>query len=240
MAGWNPWHGCHKYSPGCAHCYVYRIDKKHGRDSTIVTRTGQFRLPVQRDRQGQYKLQPDGDYVYTCFSSDFLLDEADPWRGEAWDMIRSRSDLRFFFITKRIRRIGTCLPPDWGNGWENVTIGCTCEDQTRADERLPVFLQTPLCHRHIICEPLLGPVDLSPYLTDGIEQVLAGGESGTGARVCDIEWVLSLREQCMRAGIPFVFKQTGACFRKDGRIYTIPRQHQHSQAVRSGLSWSPR
>lgn len=239
MSGWNPWHGCRRYSPGCAHCYVYRIDALHGRDSSVCTRTGQFRLPVQRNRQGAYKLLPDGDYVYTCFSSDFLLEDADGWRPEAWDMIRARPDLRFFFITKRILRLRECLPPDWGEGWEHVTVGCTCEDQPRAEERLPAFLQAPLRHRIIICEPLLEHICLSPYLTPGIDRVMAGGESGEDARVCDARWVLSLREQCIRAGVPFVFRQTGARFCRNGRIYTVPRRLQGPQAARSGWSWSP-
>lgn len=237
MAGWNPWHGCHRYSPGCDRCYVYRLDARHGRDSSLVTRTGQFRLPVMRDRQGRYTLCPDGDFVYTCFSSDFLVEEADAWRAEAWDMIRTRKDLRFFFITKRIVRLSACLPPDWGDGWDNVTVGCTCENARCAAQRLPVFLSLPLRHRRIVCEPLLSPIDLSLYLTGGIEQVTAGGESGDGARVCDAEWVLSLREQCIRAGVPFDFHQTGANFRRDGRIYRIPRALQHEQARRSGYSW---
>ncbi len=237
MSGWNPWHGCHRYSPGCDRCYVYRADARHGRDSTAVTRTGQFALPLKRDRRGAYTLRPDGDYVYTCFSSDFLVEEADAWRAEAWDMIRTRQDLHFFFITKRITRLSACLPPDWGDGWDNVTVGCTCENQLCADRRLPVFLSLPLHHRHIVCEPLLTPIDLSLFLTGGIEQVTAGGESGEGARVCDDAWIRSLREQCLRAGVSFLFHQTGANYRRDGRIYPIPRARQHEQARRSGYSF---
>ena len=74
-----------------------------------------------RDRTGAYKI-PSGETVYTCFSSDFFLEEADPWREEAWRMIRERSDLFFFIVTKRIHRAEECLPEDWGSGWENVAI----------------------------------------------------------------------------------------------------------------------
>lgn len=59
-------------------------------------------------------------------------------------MIRRRPDLTFLFITKRIRRLSACLPPDWGAGYDNVHIGCTVEDQLRAEERLPVFLTLPI------------------------------------------------------------------------------------------------
>ena len=99
-----------------------------------------------------------------CFTSDFLIDEADKWRDEAWDMIRERFDLNFLFITKRINRLADVAPDDWGDGYDNVAIGCTCENQEMADKRLPVFLSFPIAERYIICEPLLGPIDLKEYL----------------------------------------------------------------------------
>lgn len=98
---------------------------------------------------------PPGERVYTCFTSDFLVEEADGWRAEAWEMMRLRRDLEFFFITKRIGRLREQLPPDWGDGYENVTVGCTVENQAAADLRLPLFLETPLRHRVIVCAPLL-------------------------------------------------------------------------------------
>ena len=99
---WNPWHGCRKLSEGCRHCYVYRQDAQHDKDSREVRRTAAFNLPVRRTRDGRYKVPP-GEMVYTCFTSDFLVEEADAWRAEAWEMIRIRSDLRFFFITSGLR-----------------------------------------------------------------------------------------------------------------------------------------
>ena len=236
MAGWNPWHGCHKISPGCANCYVYRIDRRHGRDPSQVFCTGEFDLPVRRGRDGAWKV-PAGELVWTCFSSDFLLEDAYQWRPLAWSMIRQRPDLRFLFITKRIHRLEQCLPPDWGEGWDNVYVCSTAEDQARAEFRLPILCRAPLRHRGVVCEPLLGPVDLSPWLGGDIFQVVAGGESGSGARVCRWEWVLDLRRQCVEAGVPFRFKQTGARFEKDGRLYRVPRKEQHSQARRAGIDY---
>ena len=148
MAGWNPWHGCHKISEGCQHCYVYRMDAEYGRDSSQVYRTGEFTLPIQKNRKGDYKI-PSGETVYTCFTSDFLLKDADAWRPQAWDMIRARQDLQFFFVTKRIARFGECLPFDWGDGWEHVFICCTVENQKQAEIRLPIFLQAPIRHKSI-------------------------------------------------------------------------------------------
>lgn len=234
---WNPWHGCHKISPGCAHCYVYRRDESVGLDSSLVHKTSAFGLPLQVKRDGSYKLPPRS-LVWTCFTSDFLVEEADPWREEAWQMMRQRSDCRFFFITKRPARLAECLPADWGAGYPNVMISCTVEDQQRAEERIPVFRQIPAAWKGLACEPLLGPLELMPYLGPWLNQIAAGGESGPGARTCDYEWIVALREQCVRAGVAFSYHQTGARLRKDGRVYYIPRRLQHSQSAKAGIDWS--
>jgi protein gp37 len=234
---WNLWHGCRKTSAGCAHCYVYRGDAKRGVDSAELYKTASFSLPIQRKkRDGKYKI-PSGTLLYTCFTSDFFLEDADPWRTEAWDMMRERSDLRFMIITKRIERVSECVPADWGEGWEHVTICCTVENQDRADYRLPIYKATPINHKRIICEPLLGHIDLAPYnIGEWVEQVVAGGESGAGARACDFGWVLALRDECARQRVSFWFKQTGAQFRKEGRLYSIPRRLQHGQARKAGIN----
>ncbi len=191
MAIWNPWHGCRKISPGCLNCYVYRRDAEFGKDSSIVEKTASFDLPLKRNRKKEYKLQPEEEPVYTCMTSDFFLKQADAWRPEAWKMIRLRKDLDFVIITKRIGRFLTCIPKDWGYGYENVTVICTCEDQMRADERLPVFLKLPIRHKQIIHEPMLQRIQIEEYLKTGqIEQVICGGESGDDARVCDYAWIL--------------------------------------------------
>ena len=112
---WNPWHGCHKFSTGCQHCYVYRTDGKYGKDSSVVAKTEKFNLPVQQKKNKTYKI-PSGNLVYTCFTSDFLVEDADEWRPEAWEMMRLRQDLHFLFITKRRSRRHIspdyCLLPD--------------------------------------------------------------------------------------------------------------------------------
>lgn len=106
----------------------------------------------------------------------------------------------------------------------NVWLGVSVEDQKRADERLPILLQTPAAIRWVSAEPLLGPVDLDCPEVDwmqfpegngivgnklNIDWVVAGGESGTGARPSQPDWFRSLRDQCTAAGIPFLFKQWG-------------------------------
>lgn len=231
---WNPWHGCHKISAGCQNCYVYRLDAQFEKDSSIVAKTGNFGLPVKRNRTGEYKL-PGGEMVYTCFTSDFFLEDADEWRAEAWQMIRERSDLNFLIITKRIHRFRVGLPGDWGDGYDNVAICCTVENQDRADYRLPIFLAETIKHKSIICEPLLESIDLLTYLSLDIKEVVVGGESGNNARVCSYDWVLGIRKQCLQKGVSFCFRQTGARFEKDGRIYAIPRRRQYSQARKAGI-----
>lgn len=231
---WNPWHGCRKYSEGCLHCYVYRTDAQYGRDAGCVMKTAEFDKPLRKKRDGSFLLVGD-EPVYTCFSSDFFLEEADGWRPDAWRMIRSRSDLSFFIVTKRILRFAEAIPSDWGDGYENVTICCTVENRRRAAERLPYFLSLPILHKQIICEPLLERINLLPWLGPQIEQVLVGGESGPEARVCDYDWVLDLRAQCRERSVAFCFRQTGASFRKDGRVYAIERREQHRQAKKANI-----
>ena len=114
---WNLWHGCHKLSAGCKHCYVYRGDSKRGIDSSIVSKTKNFYLPVQKKRNGEYKIPP-GTLVYTCFTSYFILEDADELRTEAWEIMRIRGDLQVMMITKRIDRVQESLPDDWGDGYD--------------------------------------------------------------------------------------------------------------------------
>ncbi len=233
---WNPWHGCRKFSDGCKNCYVYRNDKLYDKNSSEVKKNKTFYAPVERHKYGNYKFVPESGIIYTCFTSDFFLEDADEWRNECWKMMKQRSDVIFLFITKRIHRFYDCIPDDWGDGYDNVHICCTCENQKAADARLPVFLKAPIKMKSIICEPLLEALDLSSYLDNNkIIQVIAGGESGDNARICKFDWILSLREQCKNAGVGFHFKQTGAVFVKDEKLYRIKRQYQHSQARKADI-----
>lgn len=236
MSEWNPWHGCKKLSAGCQNCYVYRRDSQYEIDSRAVRKNTDFNLPIKLKRDKTYKLQSDGGHVYTCFTSDFFLPEADAWRADCWEMMKKRFDLSFFIITKRIHRFHECIPPDWGNGYRNVTICCTVENEEMAKFRLPIYKEAKIAHKQIVCEPLLSPIDLSPYLDDTIECVTVGGESGNEARICHYDWVLDIRRQCIEAGVPFYFKQTGAKFLKDGVLYRIKREFQHKQAQAAGIN----
>ena len=239
MPMWNPWHGCRKISAGCKHCYVYREDAAFGTvlPTHEVHKTASFNLPLKRDRKRNWKY-PSGTEFALCFTSDFLIEEADSWRDEIWEIIRTRRDCRFFFFTKRIERLAECLPSDWGEVYEHVAIGCTVENQDRADFRLPIFLSIPIKHRLIIVAPMLEKIDLTAYLDpEKIEEVSVGGESGKYARPLYFDWVVDMHRQCLERNIPFSFHQTGSYLVKDGRCYHIPRELQHSQAKKAGLNF---
>lgn len=204
--------------------------------SNIARKTAAFDFPVKRKRDKSYKLSP-GKVVFTCFTSDFFLKDADEWRPDCWRMMRERSDCMFYFFTKRIDRLTECIPDDWGDGYDNVLIGCTVENQAMADYRLPIFLASPIKHKIITAAPLLERIDLLPYLDPSIEEVSVGGESGVNARPCHYDWVLDLRRQCVERRVAFRFHQTGAYFVKDGRTYRIKRQYQLSQAHKAGIDY---
>ncbi|MCH5234614.1 MAG: DUF5131 family protein [Muribaculaceae bacterium] len=241
MIMWNPWHGCHKISAGCKHCYVFREDAAFGTEipTNEVRKTSSFNLPLKRDRKKNWKF-PSGTEFPLCFTSDLLIEEADKWRSEIWDIIRKRQDCSFYFFTKRIDRLEKCLPEDWGDGWDHVTIGCTVENQERTDYRLPIFLSLPIKHRLIIVAPMIQQIEMISYLDpDLIESVSAGGESGKYARTLDFNWILNLRDQCISARVPFNFHQTGSYILKDGRLFHIPRKLQHSQAHKANVDYRP-
>ena len=249
---WNPWHGCRKASEGCDRCYMFSNDRRRGLDPTEVRRskTG-FDYPLRRRRDGSLAVRP-GELIRVCMNSDFFIEEADAWREEAWDIIRARPDVRFFLLTKRPERARACLPADWPGregergGWPNVMLNVSCENQRRANERIPQLLELPFAHRGIMCTPLIGAVSIAeatagvdgpafgPY---GIEQVVAGGENYEDPRPCDFDWIRSLRRECEAADVTFAFIETGSVFVKDGRTYRLPsKRFQSWQAFKSGMS----
>jgi protein gp37 len=204
--------------------------------SNMARKTAAFDLPIKRKRDKSYKI-PSGKVVFTCFTSDFFLKDADEWRPECWRMIKERSDCMFFFFTKRIDRFAECIPSDWGDGYDNVLIGCTIENQEMTDYRLPLFMAAPIKHKILAVAPLLGPINLSSYLDSSIEEVSVGGESGVNARPCNYNWILDIRRQCVEKNVPFRFHQTGAYFIKDGKTYRILRKYQLSQAHKANINF---
>lgn len=174
--------------------------------------------------------------VYLGFSTDFLIEEADAWRKECWAMIRQRQDCTFLFLTKRIERFSSCLPDDWGEGYENVVVCCTIESQKNAERKLSVLRSLPIKHKCITAQPLLERIQIEPYLA-GIELVVVGGESDPCARPLDYAWVLDIREQCVRNHVSFEFRQCGTHFIKDGKQYILKTKDLYPQARKAGINF---
>ena len=242
---WNPWHGCARVSEGCDNCYMFYNDERRGLDPTLIQPTRNIDYPLQRTRDGSFRVKP-GELIRICMTSDFCLPEADLWRPRVWDAIRARPDVKFFILTKRAGRLAACLPHDWGEGWDNVMLNVTCEDQRRADERIPVLMGIPAKHRGIMCTPFIGPVSVGEAAPGclgegGIEQVVCGGENYGGSRPCDFGWVRALGEECRAADVTFAFIETGNTFIVDGKAYRLPdKRVQSRQAYRSGAGFQGR
>ncbi|MBQ3031058.1 MAG: DUF5131 family protein [Anaerotignum sp.] len=234
MAVWNPWRGCRKCSDGCLHCYIHKGDAKRKMDTNLIVQTKDFYKPIEKLKNGSYKMK--AGMVFLCFSSDFLIEDADEWRGECWAMMKERQDCTFLFLTKRIERFMECIPEDWGNGYQNVVVCCTVENQKNADRKLAVFQSLPIRHKCITAQPLLEAIDLEGYLED-IELVVVGGESDYYARPLDYDWVLDIREQCIRKKVDFEFRQCGTHFIKDGRQYKLKTKDLCSQARKADINY---
>ena len=238
MAMWNPWRGFHKHSEGCKYCYIHKGDAKRGIDTDNIVKTDNFDAPIRKyqrgKNKGEYKMK-SGEIVYLCFSTDFLIKDADIWRDECWQIIREREDLHFIFLIKRIERFMDCIPDDWGDGYDNVTVGCTIENQKMADYRLSVFDTLPIKHKNIICQPLIEKIDISTHL-ENVEKVIVGGESDYNARPLHYDWVLAIREQCISKGVKFEFRQCGSNFIKDGKLYKLNVRQLCSQAKKANIN----
>lgn len=233
MSVWNPWHGCHKISEGCRHCYIHKGDYKRKVETNRIVKTNDFFKPVMRNKNGSYKMK--SGIVYCCFESDFLIEEADEWRNECWKMMKERNDCTFLFLTKRIERFLKCIPDDWQDGYENVVVYCTIEDQISADKRLLIFKDLPIKHKGITVQPLLERIEIDEYL-DTIEEVVVGGENDVYGRILDYDWVLEIREACIKNKVNFIFRQCATHFRKDGKDYHLKTKDLCAQAKKANIN----
>ena len=129
-----------------------------------------------------------------------------------------------------------CIPSDWNDGYDNVVVCCTVENQKNADYKLGIFNRLPIKHKCITAQPLLEHINMEDYL-DGIELVVVGGESDYNARPLDYAWVLDLRDQCVRKNVSFEFRQCGTHFIKDGKRYKLQTKDLCSQARKAGIDF---
>lgn len=234
MAMWNPWRGCRRCSDGCLHCYIHKGDFKRNINTNEIVKTEYFEKPRELLKNGNYKMK--SGLVYLGFSTDFLIEEADEWRDDCWKMIKERSDCTFLFLTKRIDRFEKCIPSDWNDGYDNVVVCCTIENQKNADYKLAIFKDLPIKHKCITAQPLLESINIEKYLDD-IELVVVGGESDYNARPLDYNWVLDIREQCIRKKVNFEFRQCGTYTIKDGKQYKIQTKDLCKQAKLANIDY---
>lgn len=209
---WNPWHGCTKVSPGCRFCYMYRDKDRFKQDPKTVIRS----VPATFNKPLSWK---EPALVFTCSWSDWFITEADEWRAEAWDIIKRTPWLTYQILTKRPERIMANLPPDWGEGYPNVWLGVSVENQKMFNKRVSELAMVPARVRFLSIEPLIGQIDFykSPdwlHVWQKIGWVIVGGESGnhTGKfrfRECSVEWMQTIVEQCNTLAIPVFVKQMG-------------------------------
>ena len=152
---------------------MFREQRRYGRDPTKVTRTKTWSDPVRWNREAE--AAGTKFLVFTCSWSDFFIEDADPWRPEAWEVIRRCPNLVYQILTKRPERISEHLPADWGRGYANVWLGVSVENQDWAG-RLDTLLEIPAAVHWVSAEPLLGPVDFTPWLAR-LDWIVVGAES---------------------------------------------------------------
>jgi protein gp37 len=208
---WNPWRGCDKVSPGCAHCYMFTQQERYGFNPAVVTRTRTWGDP--RKWQQEAVEQTRRFRVFTASWSDFFHPDADPWRHEAWLLMKQCSRLDFQVLTKRPERIASCLPRDWRGGYPNVWLGVSVENEQFLP-RVDTLRGIPAAVRFISAEPLLAPLP-NLDLTD-MHWLIVGGESGNGFRPMDHAWARDLYEKARAAGVAYFFKQSAALFTERG------------------------
>ena len=196
-ATWNPWHGCHKVSAGCKNCYMFTEKRRYGQDPNVVVQSKTtFGAPL---RWKEPKL------VFTCSWSDFFIEEADPWRQTAYEIMR-RTPHTYQVLTKRIERalsLALLEDPLIPNMWLGVSV-----ENRAAKIRIDWLREASVALRFLSIEPLLE--DIGELNLRGIHWVIVGGESGRGARSFEIEWARSIISQCRSASVPCFVKQLGA------------------------------
>jgi len=232
---WNPTTGCDRTSPGCDHCYALTLAKrlkamgaaKYQADGDPATSGPGFKLTLHPDTLDQPRRWREPRTVFVNSMSDlFHPDVPVAFIREVFQVISETPHHQYQVLTKRSKRLARIASDlDWP---QNLWMGVSIESGRylfRADHLRGV----PAAVKFLSCEPLLGPIhDIN---LDGIDWVIAGGESGVNARPVLLPWLSDLRDQCRDAGVSFFFKQWGGRTPKaggrelDGRTWSeMPRQ----------------
>jgi len=223
-ATWNPWHGCTKVSPGCKFCYMFRDKERYGQDPTTVIRSkANFNKPLdwagihcmafKGDRTPKL---PEGSKIFTCSWSDFFIEESDDWRNEAWDIIKQTPQFQYQILTKRPERIKQCLPDDWGEGYPNVWIGVSGEDEKNTHIRLRILLSIPAKVKFLSAEPLIESIHSQRNIDmmKKLDWIIIGGESGNDSgkyryRPLELDSIESILDCLSQEKVKIFVKQLG-------------------------------
>jgi protein gp37 len=239
-ATWNPTTGCDRVSSGCDHCYALTLAKRlkaAGNRRYQVDgdprRSGPgFGLTLHWDKIEQPLKWRDPRFVFVDSMSDLFHAKVPiEFIERVFNVMADASQHRFQILTKRAGRMASVLRRICPDPIPNVWLGTSVENQDWAEIRIPKLLETPAAVRFLSCEPLLGPLNIKPWLptgdpgdtgtprfneSHGIDWVIVGGESGPQFRAIDPEWARDLRDQCQSAAVPFFFKQWGGRTPKAG------------------------
>jgi len=253
---WNPVTGCTPISEGCVHCYARRMATRlRGRAGYPAQEP--FRVTKHRDKLQQPRRWRRPRRVFVCSMGDLFHPEVDfSSIRDIYETAREHPQHTYIFLTKRPHRMHqfteymlrkTDLTEIWGS---NMWIGVTAENQARANERIPVLLDTPAAVRFVSVEPMLEPVklwertpngamrNLGPVATGrGLDWVICGGETGPGARPMSPEWAQELLWECVTAHVPFFFKRHGSYNeRAQGEAYVS--DPSNTGRLLKGLEWN--
>jgi len=232
---WNPITGCTRVSPGCEICYAerfsHRLNSQGNKYYLRTTRnSGKWsgKVLFHEDRLEEPYRWKKPRTVFVCSMSDlFHEDVPREWLYKIFGMMGSEEvgHHAFIVLTKRAKRMEefcnsfTRHGAPFGDLFPRVWLGVSVEDQAHADERIPHLLKVPAAVRFLSVEPLLGPISFEKVKVpaegwmpfgEQIHWIIAGGESGPGARACHLDWLRSIRDQCAGAGVPFFLKQLGS------------------------------
>jgi protein gp37 len=233
-ATWNPVRGCSKVSPGCKNCYAETFAERfRGVPGHPYEAGFDLRLVPEKLFEPLRWRKPVRIFV-NSMSDLFHRDVPDSYIVRVGEVMREAGWHTFQILTKRDQRMKSLLngPLNWLARLPNVWFGVSVEDREYGLPRIESLRSTAVGNRFLSIEPLLedlGTLDLS-----GIHWVIVGGESGPGARPIDRKWVMDIRDQCVRAGVPFFFKQWGGRFPKaQGRLLSGRQWSQLPRSIRN-------
>jgi len=208
-ATWNPIRGCTKISPGCTHCYAETFAERFRGVPGHPYEQG-FDLRVVPEKLADPLRWRTPKMVFVNSMSDlFHMDVPDAYVAAVVRVMELANWHTYQVLTKRSERLRDLLQTRLAHaaGMPHVWWGVSVEDRKHGLPRVDHLRAAPARVRFLSVEPLLE--ELGPVNLEGIHWVIAGGESGHGARPMDPAWVRLLRDQCAAARVPFFFKQWG-------------------------------